>query len=55
MTQSDHLRLIAVADLGFSGGVPTLKVGVIANLSIFVENCMKMKEFGPRGTSLAPA
>ena len=35
-------------DSGFSwGGTPTPKVGVLAYF--FVENYMKMKEFGPRG------
>ena len=29
------------------GGAPTPKVGVLA--SLFAENWMKMKEFGPRG------
>ena len=35
---------VAVADPGFSpGGAPTPKIAII--LKIFVENCMKMKEF----------
>ena len=39
----------AVADLGFSpgGGAPTPKSAII--FQFFAENCMKMKEFGPRG------
>ena len=45
----------AVADPGFSpGGAPTPKNAII--FQFFAENCMKMKEFGPRGgrASLAP-
>ena len=40
---------ISVADPGFSpgGGAPTPKSAIIFQL--FAENCMKMKEFGPRG------
>ena len=35
------------------GGAPTLKIAII--FQIFAENCMKMKEFGPRGGgALAP-
>ena len=34
------------------GGAPTPKIAII--FQIFAENCMKMKEFGPRGASLAP-
>ena len=37
------------------GGAPTSKIAII--FQIFAENCMKMKEFGPRGgggASLAP-
>ena len=35
------------------GGAPTPKIAFI--FQIFAENCMKMKEFGPRGgASLAP-
>ena len=29
------------------GGAPTPKIAIIFH--IFAENCMKMKEFGPRG------
>ena len=38
-----------MADPGFSpgGGAPTPKIAIIFH--IFAENCMKMKEFGPRG------
>ena len=37
-----------VADPGFSpGGAPTPKIAIIFH--IFAKNCMKMKEFGPRG------
>ena len=48
------LKKNAVADPGFSpGGAPTPKIAII--FQIFAENCMKMKEFGPReGASLAP-
>ena len=47
----------SVADPGFSpGGAPTPKSAII--FQFFAENCMKMKEFGPRGggggASLAP-
>ena len=39
---------LTVADPGFSpGGAPTPKIAIIFH--IFAENCMKMKEFGPRG------
>ena len=43
-----------MADPGFSpGGGPTPKLGLF--YKFFAENCMKMKEFGPRGgASLAP-
>ena len=34
------------------GEAPTPKVGLFFQL--FAENCMKMKEFGPRGASLVP-
>ena len=34
------------------GGAQTPKIAII--FQIFAENCMKMKEFGPRGASLAP-
>ena len=39
---------IAVADLGFSPGGRQLPKWVCLFI-IFAENCMKMKEFGPRG------
>ena len=41
----------SVADPGFpSGWVPTPNVGVKAIIwAFFPENCMKMKEIGPRG------
>ena len=32
----------------FPGGVSTPKIAII--FQIFAENCMKMKEFGPRGS-----
>ena len=35
-----------------SSGAPAPKVGVLT--FFFAENCLKMKEFGPSGTSLAP-
>ena len=40
---------LSVADPGFSsgGGAPTPKGAII--FQFFAENCMKMKEFGPRG------
>ena len=38
---------MAVADPGFSRGVPTPKNAFI--FEFFAENCMKMKEFGPPG------
>ena len=42
-----------MADPGFSpGGAPTPKSAII--FQFFTENCMKMKEFGPGGASLAP-
>ena len=45
---NDETKKYSVADLGFSwGGAPTPKVGLFFQL--FAENCMKMKEFGPRG------
>ena len=45
--------IIIVADPGFSwGGTPTPKVGLFCKL--FAENCMKMKEFGPRGRPWRP-
>ena len=43
----------SVADPGFSpGGAPTPKIAIIFH--IFAENCMKMKEFGPRGGGARP-
>ena len=44
-----------MADPGFSpGGARTPKIAIV--FQIFAENCMKIKEFGPRvgGASLAP-
>ena len=38
--------------ISWGGGAPTPKVGVLT--IYFAENCMKMKEFGSRGASLAP-
>ena len=35
------------------GGAPTLKIAII--FQIFAGNCMKMKEFGPRGTHVPGA
>ena len=34
------------------GGAPTPKIAIIFH--IFVENCMKMKEFGPPGGARVP-
>ena len=43
-----------MADPGFSpGGAPTHKIAII--FQIFAENCMKMKEFGPRGARVPGA
>ena len=36
----------------FLSGTPTPKVGVLTYF--LAENCMKIKEFGPGGASLAP-
>ena len=47
--------MYAVADPGFSWGGRgggNSQVGVI--LQIFAENCMEMKEFGPRGGGTRP-
>ena len=49
------VQCFAVADPGFSlgEGAPIPKVGVLSD--IFAEkNCMKMKEFGPRGRPWHP-
>ena len=50
------VKYLSVADPGFSpGGAPTPKIAII--FQNFAKNCMKMKEFGPRGgggASLAP-
>ena len=46
--QNFILIMLPVADPGFSpGGAPTPKLGLFCKF--FAENCMKMKEFGPRG------
>ena len=43
-----------MADPGFSpGGTPTPKIAII--FQIFAKNCMKMKEFGPRGARVPDA
>ena len=45
--------IYTVADPGFSpGGAPTPKSAII--FQFFAENCMKMKEFGPRGGARVP-
>ena len=41
-----------MADPGRGGGVPTPKNAII--FQFFAENCMKMKEFGPRGGARVP-
>ena len=44
----ENAHLLTVADPGFSRGVAlTPKLGLF--YKYFAENCMKMKEFGPRG------
>ena len=44
----DEAAIFALVDPEFSlRGAPTPKVDVLTNF--FAENCMKMKEFGPKG------
>ena len=56
MSQNTFSIQEAVADPGFPGGGATPEGGAPTYYFaiFFAENCMKMKEFGPRGGSTRP-